>query len=164
MKRFFATVTLSVVAIASLAGCGSVPGAASTAGARGPQASWSSPTVLVALRGDAQRALLYQRTMLGTDEVKPGADRVSLELVVRSYRQYATAAIARAGGAADLKAYASRLDAARKRDVSLKAGRDLSAMGAADLAWTAGEYHSAFKTVADDIDGKLGVTKRERPE
>ncbi|MBM3267621.1 MAG: hypothetical protein FJZ01_08235 [Candidatus Sericytochromatia bacterium] len=162
MKRIFATATLALLGLAVLAGCGAVPGAASAVSAGGgARISTTTPSALVGVRGDAQKALQYQRLVLGTDEVRPGADRDALDLVAQNYRRQSAASVALARKANDLGKYVSRLEAARKRDAGLQGGTGL---GSADLAWTVGEYQAAYKAVADDIDARLGATKRERPE
>jgi hypothetical protein len=156
MKTLFTAAAAAVIAMATLSGCGVTPTVAT--------AGFSSPTSMVAVRNDVQRALTYQKTILGTDELKPGVDRGRLELVVRQYRSLSASAIAHSKSNADMQAYVVRLSAAQKRDPGLKKGIDLTALGNSDLVFTTGEYQSAFKTVSDDIDAKLGTTKRERKD
>lgn len=159
MMRSLKNVVLAVVALGTLAGCGQVPGVGSVS-VGNSQASWSSPTTLLAVRNDIQRGLVFQRTVLGTDDLKPGMSRTALETVAARYRDLSASAIAHARTAPDLKGYAAKLQAARKLDVTLATGRQTA--GSQDLAYTVGEYQNAFETVAGDIDIRLGRVEREK--
>ncbi len=160
MMRSFKNTVLAVVALATLAGCGQVPGLV-TAGSNGNgQASWSSPTTLLAVRNEMQRGLVFQRTVLGTDELKPGMSRSALEAVATRYRGLSASALSHARTAPDLKAYTTKLQAARQHDAALTPGSVAAA--SQDLAWTVGEYQNVFKTISTDIDSRLGQVKREK--
>lgn len=168
MMRSFKNTVLAVVAIATLAGCGQVPGLATTGAAGNSQASWSSPTTVLAVRNDVKRGLMFQRTVLGTDDLKAGMSRSALETVVARYRDLSASAISHSKSAPDLKAYAAKLQTARKHDVGVApaAGTvaNTATLATQDLVYTVGEYQSAFKSVADDLDTRLGQVKREKQD
>lgn len=162
MMRSFKNTVLAVVALATLAGCGQAPGLATT-GSAGTQASWSSPTTVLAVRNDVKRGLMFQRTVLGTDELKAGMSRTALETVAARYRELSASAISHSKSAPDLKAYAAKLQSARKQDAAVTpAAASLAAAATQNLVYTVGEYQAAFKSIADDLDARLGQVKREK--
>jgi hypothetical protein len=154
MMRSFKLAGVALIATAALAGCSWVPNAAPT--------TWSSPTAVLAIRHEVEGAMLYQRTVLGSDEVAVAMSRRALEQVAGHYRNVAASAIAHARGAADLQTYALNLDGARQRDPGFTSRRPVSAATVYELTGAVAEYQGAFRQVANDIDARLGRVRRER--
>ncbi|MBM3275141.1 MAG: hypothetical protein FJZ00_08300, partial [Candidatus Sericytochromatia bacterium] len=128
----------------ALAGCGkAAPGVAAS----------PEDLALVATRADAQDGLRYQRTRLGSDEIRPGLGADDLYSVASNYRVLASRIAGRTKGLSPLKAIAADVDRALAYEKSLV--RQALA-GAATYAAIVEEYQGTFKGVSATVSGKMG--------
>jgi len=144
-KMFKSVLCLSVAAILT-AGCGASPIAVSPAEVSAQQA-------LLAIRTDVKGGLRYQRTILGTDELKAGLSSDGLAVVAQHYRDIAQKVISRSRPVANLKGYGEQMDQVLKYDLSMISTRrpPLAALTA-----VVGEYHETFDAIAADTSARLG--------
>jgi hypothetical protein len=133
-------------------GCGNAPSGVAAA---------PEELALVATRADAQDGLRYQRTRLGTEEIRPGLAADDLASVASNYRVLATRIAGRTKAHAPLKAIAA--DVARAVAYETALVRQAPA-GAATYAAIVEEYQGTFKGVSATVNSKMGRKPPGEPE
>lgn len=138
-----------ILALATLlfaTGCGSTLG--TTVQGQAPE-----QTALVAIRTDIKSGLRYQRTVLGSYELKAGMDTGSLQTVAGRYRQLAEKVVSRSRSISSLRDFATEMDQVVAFERASVKGKPAAA---AILTSVVGEYQGAFSRASAAADARLG--------